>query len=79
MLVVADNRTARASGGQSHPGLSVDARGHDATGLNIEKIGAACGIAKIETVNLDDGDEIEVALLEMYRHSGIRMIRVLIE
>ena len=80
MIIVADNRTALASGGQSHPGSSTDARGREARELNIEEIGKACGVDHISTVNLDDEEEkVSDTLTKAYGESGVRLVRVLID
>ncbi len=51
ILVILDNRTTAMTGGQPHPGLSVDGMGDPAPEINIEKIVEATGVQFLEVIN----------------------------
>lgn len=79
LIIVADNRTALASGRQPHPGLPIDALGQEALPLHIEEIARACGIHHIDTISIDaPREEILESMQTAIRTTGIRLVRILI-
>ena len=78
LIIIADNRSALASGGQPHPGSTEDARGRAARALSIEDICRSSGVDHIWTVNLDD-EMAPGTISAAIRESGIRAVRIVID
>ncbi|MTK64825.1 MAG: indolepyruvate ferredoxin oxidoreductase subunit alpha [Methanobacterium sp.] len=67
VLVILDNRTTAMTGGQPHPGLSVDGMGWEAPEVSIDAIVEATGVKylrKINPMNIKKSKEIFMEALE---------------
>lgn len=78
LIIIADNRSALASGGQPHPGSAADAAGRPARALSIEDLCRSSGIDHMWTVNLDDKTAPSI-ISSAIRESGVRAVRIIID
>ncbi|GAH90765.1 unnamed protein product, partial [marine sediment metagenome] len=74
MLVILDNRTTAATGGQPNPGMSLDGMGGTAPEVSIEEIVKAAGVGFIKTVDPFNLKRAEETFTEALQYDGIAVV-----
>jgi len=63
-IIVLDNRTTAMTGHQDHPGTGRTLQGEPTTAINIEDIGRAAGLERINTINPYDLEQTEEVIFQ---------------
>jgi indolepyruvate ferredoxin oxidoreductase alpha subunit len=76
LVLVLDNGTTALSGGQPHPGSTVDVRGEKRSGVDLERLVHATGVIHCTVVDLDRGEDIQPVIYDGLENNYLSVIIV---
>jgi indolepyruvate ferredoxin oxidoreductase alpha subunit len=76
LVLILDNGTTALSGGQPHPASSADARGRPQRAVDLAALVREAGVEKVRVVDLDQGEDIRVAIEAELDFDGLGVIVV---
>jgi indolepyruvate ferredoxin oxidoreductase alpha subunit len=74
LVLILDNGTTALSGGQPHPGSTVDVRGEPRPQVDLEKLVRATGVNSFHTVDLDRREDIQSAIEAGMANDGVSVV-----
>jgi indolepyruvate ferredoxin oxidoreductase alpha subunit len=74
LVIILDNGTTALSGGQPHPGSPSDARGQPQPAVDLGALARDAGAGMVETVDLDQGQEMLPAVLQGIDFPGLAVV-----
>jgi indolepyruvate ferredoxin oxidoreductase alpha subunit len=74
LVVILDNGTTALSGGQPHPGSSVDVRGRTRRAVDLASLARDGGAEMVRVVDLDRGEDIRAPIETAMNFDGIAVV-----